>query len=86
MKPFYGRLCSPSAALTDFQYSLVEKALALAWDRHGQAAGATEVQSILMTELRDEPGEVDRQAWELGTQCWRRPKTEPLLRVVPTQN
>lgn len=68
LKPFYGRLCSPSAALTDFQYSLVEKALATAWDRHGQAAGATEVQSILMTELRDERGEVDRQAWELGTQ------------------
>ena len=21
-----------------------------------------------------------------GMQCWRRPKTEPLLRVVPTQN
>ena len=22
----------------------------------------------------------------LGHACWRRPKTEPLLRVVPTQN
>ena len=24
--------------------------------------------------------------WVKAQQCWRRPKTEPLLRVVPTQN
>ena len=30
------------------------------------------------------PG-VDGKVW-LTPACWRRPKTEPLLRVVPTQN
>ena len=25
-------------------------------------------------------------AWSMQLRCWRRPKTEPLLRVVPTQN
>jgi hypothetical protein len=26
------------------------------------------------------------QAEPVATRCWRRPKTEPLLRVMPTQN
>lgn len=42
----------------------------------------------ILVKLRDAviQGELDTVLAQAGDQCWRRPKSEPLIRVAPTQN
>lgn len=68
LKPMIGRMASPNAPLTEFQYSLIVEAITQCWADYGQDTDPTKIQAYLLGKVKNEKGEPERQAYELGKQ------------------
>ena len=68
LKPMIGRMASPNAPLTEFQYALIQKALTDVWADYGNDTDPTKIQAYLKEKIKDERGNVERQAYELAFQ------------------
>lgn len=68
LKPMIGRMASPNAPLSEFQYALIGEAISAVWKDYGQETNPTRIQSYLLNNIQNEMGGVERQAYELGKQ------------------
>ncbi|MEQ2104918.1 type IV secretion system protein TraC [Burkholderia cenocepacia] len=68
LKPLIGRMASPEAPLNALQYAFIEEAITVVWNRHNRASNPTLIAEYLMTEIKNEKGEIERIAYELGRQ------------------
>lgn len=68
LKPMIGRMISPNAPLTEYQYSLVTEAITEIWNRHHQDSNPTLIAEYLLNEVKNEHNEPERVAFEMGKQ------------------
>jgi conjugal transfer ATP-binding protein TraC len=68
LKPMIGRMASPNAPLSEFQYSLIVEAITKCWADYGQDTNPTKIQSFLLGKIKNEKNETERVAYELGKQ------------------
>ena len=68
LKPMIGRMASPDAALSPFQYSLISDAITAVWNDYGQDTNPTHIRNYLLSGIKDEQGRPERLAYELGKQ------------------
>ena len=68
LKPMVGRMASPSTSLSEFQYSLIGDAITAVWNDYGQDTNPTLIRDYLLSNIKNERGEPERQAYELGKQ------------------
>jgi conjugal transfer ATP-binding protein TraC len=68
LKPMVGRMCSPNAPLSEYQYATIAEAITAVWNDYGQDTNPTLIQKYLLNNIRNETGGIDRVAFELGKQ------------------
>lgn len=68
LKPMIGRMASPNAPLTEFQYSLIAEAITAVWNDYGQDTNPTRIRDYLKSKIQNESGGVERVAFELAKQ------------------
>lgn len=68
LKPMIGRMASPNAPLTEYQYALITEAITGVWNDYGQDTNPTLIQQYLLEKVKNESGGIERQAFELGKQ------------------
>ena len=68
LKPMIGRMASPGAPLSEYQYSVIEEAITGVWNEYGQDTNPTLIQKYLLGKVQNESGGIDRVAFELGRQ------------------
>lgn len=68
LKPMIGRMASPNAPLTEFQYALIDEAITAVWDDYGQDTNPTRIRDYLQSKIKNESGGVERVAYELAKQ------------------
>lgn len=68
LKPMIGRMASPNAPLTEFQYSLIAEAITAVWKDYGPETTPTKIRDFLLDKIKNESGGVERVAYELAKQ------------------
>lgn len=68
LKPIIARMAAPNTELDDFQYSLIAEAITEVWNQHGQDSNPTLISEYLIKNIKNEKGEIERTAFELGKQ------------------
>jgi conjugal transfer ATP-binding protein TraC len=68
LKPMVGRMASPNAPLSEFQYSLIAEAITAVWKDYGQDTDPTKIRDYLQANIRNESGGIERAAYELAKQ------------------
>lgn len=68
LKPMIGRMASPNAPLTEFQYALIAEAITETWNDYGQETNPTRIRDYLQSKIKNETGGVERVAYELAKQ------------------
>ncbi len=68
LKPMIGRMASPNAPLTEFQYSLIADAITAVWKDYGPETNPTKIRDYLLDKIKNESGGVERAAFELAKQ------------------
>ena len=68
LKPMVGRMASPNAPLTEFQYSLIAEAITAVWKDYGTETTPTLIRDFLLSGIKNEEGGVERAAYELAKQ------------------
>lgn len=67
LKPMIGRMASPSAPISEFQYALIGESIGAVWADYGPETNPTRIRDHLLT-LKNEKGEPERIAYELAMQ------------------
>ncbi|MBS2132341.1 type IV secretion system protein TraC (plasmid) [Burkholderia thailandensis] len=65
IRPIIGRMAAPTEVLSDFQNSLLDKAVRRVWNDYGPDGDPTKVREALLT-LKDQNDQVERVAYELA--------------------
>lgn len=68
LKPIIARMAAPNTVLSDFQYSLIAEAITEVWNKYGQDSNPTLISEYLLENIKNEKGEIERAAFELGKQ------------------
>ena len=68
LKPMIGRMASPNAPLTEFQYALIDEAITQTWKDYGPDTNPTRIRDYLRDKIQDEAGGTERIAYELAKQ------------------
>lgn len=68
LKPMVGRMASPSAPLSEFQYALIGEAITAVWNDYGQETNPTLIRDYLLKHIKNEKDEPERIAYELAKQ------------------
>lgn len=68
LKPMIGRMASPNAPLTEFQYALIGEAITAVWQDYGQDTNPTRIRDYLLSNIKNESGSTERVAYELAKQ------------------
>lgn len=68
LKPMIGRMASPTAPLSEFQYSLIAEAITAVWKDYGQDTDPTKIRDYLQGKIQNESGGIERAAYELAKQ------------------
>ena len=68
LKPMIGRMASPNAPLTEFQYALIGEAITAVWNDYGQETNPTRIRDYLLDKIKNESGGTERVAYELAKQ------------------
>ncbi len=68
LKPMIGRMASPNAPLTEFQYSLIAEAITAVWKDYGPQTNPTRIRDYLRSKIQNESGGTERGAYELAKQ------------------
>lgn len=68
LKPMIGRMASPNAPLTEFQYALIGEAITKVWEEYGNKTTPTLIRDYLAGDIKNERGEPERVAYELAKQ------------------
>ena len=68
LKPMIGRMASPNAPLTEFQYALIGEAISAVWQDYGQETNPTRIRDYLLDKIKNESGGTERVAYELAKQ------------------
>lgn len=67
LKPMIGRMASPSAPISEFQYALIGESTTAVWNDYGPDTNPTLIRDYLLT-MKNEKGEPERIAYELAMQ------------------
>lgn len=68
LKPMVGRMASPNAPLSEFQYALIGEAITGVWADYGPDTNPTLIQQYLLDNIKNEAGSPERVAYELAKQ------------------
>lgn len=68
LKPMIGRMASPNAPLSEFQYALIDEAITAVWHDYGQDTNPTRIRDYLLDKIKNEAGGTERVAYELAKQ------------------
>jgi conjugal transfer ATP-binding protein TraC len=68
LKPMIGRMASPNAPLSEFQYALIGEAITGVWADYGQDTNPTLIRDYLLHQIKNENGQSERVAYELAKQ------------------
>lgn len=68
LKPMVGRMASPNAPLTEFQYALIGEAITAVWNDYGPETNPTKIRDYLLKGMTNEKGDPERLAYELAKQ------------------
>lgn len=68
LKPMIGRMASPNAPLTEFQYALIGEAITAVWQDYGPDTNPTRIRDYLLDKIKNEQGQTERVAYELAKQ------------------
>lgn len=68
LKPMIGRMASPNAPLSEFQYALIGEAITGVWADYGQDTNPTLIRDYLLSNIKNETGAAERVAYELAKQ------------------
>lgn len=68
LKPMIGRMASPNAPLTEFQYALIDESITQVWADYGQETNPTRIRDYLLSKIKNESGGTERVAYELAKQ------------------
>lgn len=68
LKPMIGRMASPNAPLTEFQYALIGEAISAVWQDYAQDTNPTLIRDYLLGNIKNESGGTERVAYELAKQ------------------
>lgn len=67
LRPMVGRMASPNAPLTEFQYALIGSAITEVWNSYGNATNPTLIAKYLAS-VKDENNKPEREAHKLAIQ------------------
>ncbi len=68
LKPMVGRMASPNAPLSEFQYALIGEAITAVWNDYGPDTNPTLIRDYLLKGVVNEKGGPERIAYELAKQ------------------
>jgi conjugal transfer ATP-binding protein TraC len=68
LKPMVGRMASPNAPLSEFQYALIGEAIQGVWKDYGRETNPTLIRDYLLGKVLNERGQPERVAYELAKQ------------------
>ncbi len=68
LKPMMGRMASPAAPLSEFQYAILGEAITKVWGDYGNETNPTLIAKYLLSGIKNELDAPERIAYELGKQ------------------
>lgn len=68
LRPIVARMASPNTPLNEFQKALITEAITQVWNVHKQDTNPTLISEYLLNNIKDEKGNPERVAYELGKQ------------------